>query len=69
MNPFLARKAPGSKSRFAEDSELAAFLETVDRYYTTIQLRALMVDRFGADRVPSRSALHRYLKRITRGGK
>jgi hypothetical protein len=66
MNSHLIRKSAGNKSRFAIDCELRAFLDTVDRYYTTSQLRALMVEHFGADRVPSRSSIHRYLQKITR---
>ena len=67
VNPFLIRKPQGAKSRFATDKELAGFLNGVDRYYTTKELRALLIKRFGEKRVPSLSALHRYLQKITRG--
>ena len=67
VNPFLIRKPAGTRSRFETDKELADYLKTIDRYYTTRELRKLLIDRFGAARVPSISSIHRYLQKITRG--
>ena len=67
MNPYLVRKKSGLKSRFETDPELAEYLETIDRYYTLEELRLVLVVRFGADRVPSKSSIHRYLQKLTRG--
>ncbi len=72
VNPFLIRRQPGGCSRFERDSELADFLNNVDRYYTIKELRALLIARFGSERTPSKSSLHRYLQKITsqaNGGK
>ena len=66
MNPFLVRKSAGILSRFDSDPELADFLNNVDRYYTIKELRALLVARFGSERTPSKSAIHRYLQKITK---
>lgn len=66
VNPLLIRKPVGHKSRFTTDSELADFLNNIDRYYTTKQLRTLLVERFGSERVPSTSSIHRYLQKITK---
>lgn len=65
INPFLIRKPAGIKSRITTDSELVDFLNSIDRYYTIMQLRALLVERFGSKRAPSKSAIHRYLQKIT----
>lgn len=66
VNPFLIRKPPGTRSRFETDKELVDCLKSIDRYYTTQELRKLLVDRFGSARVPSISSIHRYLQKITR---
>jgi hypothetical protein len=65
INPFLKRISKGCKSRFDTDTELAAVVNSVDRYYSLKELRRLLVEKFGAARVPSVSALHRYIQRIT----
>lgn len=65
MNPFLIRRSAGTLSRLETDPELAEFLNRVDRYYTIKELRELLVARFGSERVPSKSAIHRYLQKIT----
>ncbi len=64
MNPFLIRKQPGNISRFELDPELAEFLSRIDRYYSIKQLHNLMISRFGKDRTPSKSSLHRYLQKL-----
>jgi hypothetical protein len=65
MNPFLARRS-GTLSRFNTDPELVEFLNNVDRYYTVKELIAQLVARFGSERTPSKSAIYRYLQKITR---
>jgi hypothetical protein len=69
LNPFLVRRRPGSFSPFDTDKELAEFINGVDQYYSIAKLRNLLIERFGADRAPSKSALHRYIQKITQGDK
>jgi hypothetical protein len=66
MNSFLVRKSAGSTSRIESDSELVVFLNSIDRYYTIKELRKQLVEKFGEDRTPSMSAIHRYLTKITK---
>lgn len=66
VNPLLIRRQPGERSRFELDPELVEFLNRVDRYYTIKQLRGLMLERFGSERTPSKSSLHRYLQKLNR---
>jgi len=65
MNPLLIRKRPGNISRFELDSELVEFLDQIDSYYSIKQLHILVLNRFGKERTPSKSSLHRYLQKIT----
>ncbi len=68
FNPYLIRRPRGTKSRFIIDSELAEFMGTIGKYHTLKELRLLLVEHFGEKRAPSKSSIHRYIQRITRGG-
>lgn len=65
MNPFLIRRPAGAASRFDADTELAEFLNSLDRYHTIEELRTLLIARFGRERTPSKSSIHRYLQKMT----
>lgn len=49
------------------DPELGAFLRMGADTMTLEQLRAACADHFGSDRTPSRSAIHRFLNRPSKG--
>ena len=56
-------RRPGKLSKLDRDPEVAAFLnELLGKMYLN-EARALAVQRFGPDRVPSRASFHRYLQR------
>jgi len=62
MNPFLRRK---KRSKIEADIEIVEFLSLIERYYTVKDLLKIMRKRFGSKRTPSKSALYRYIKKIT----
>jgi hypothetical protein len=61
--PHIIRKSPGKPSRFDTDTELRNFLMSLEETYTVKGLRRILVARFGNGRVPSMSAIHRYLQK------
>lgn len=59
-------------SRIEQDTELQGFIHGLDRYIGLWELHRLLTQRFGKERTPSKSSLHRYLQKITsqaNGGK
>jgi len=71
-NHLLCRRR-GGISRIEQDSEVKVFIHSLDRYYTGPEMLDMIKNRFGKERTPSKSSLHRYLQKITfqanRGGK
>ncbi|MBI2354255.1 MAG: hypothetical protein HYV06_04350 [Deltaproteobacteria bacterium] len=66
FNSHLLRRRPGQISRIEKDPEIKAFIHSLDRYYPGPDLLALLEQRFGKKRTPSKSSLGRYLQKITR---
>ncbi|HEY3309873.1 MAG TPA: hypothetical protein VGJ93_15585 [Desulfuromonadaceae bacterium] len=64
FNSGLLRRRPGKISGIEKDPEIKAFIHNLDRYYTGPDLLALLKNRFGKERTPSKSSLDRYLQRI-----
>ncbi|KAA0683347.1 hypothetical protein [Roseomonas genomospecies 6] len=50
----------GVRSRVCDDAELRRFVDDRLSRLTLDEVRCAAIEAFGADRVPSRSALHRY---------
>lgn len=59
---FISSK--GKKSRIDRDPELAAYVANRLGRAEVKTIRAECIERFGADRTPSRSALYRYWDRL-----
>lgn len=53
-------------NRIEQDTELQGFIHGLDRYVSLLELRNLLTQRFGKERTPSKSSLHRYLQKITK---
>lgn len=51
-------------ARIDRDPEIKAFMRTISAPITIRELRNALIARFGMDRVPSKSALHRYLVKM-----
>lgn len=66
VNPLLVRRHRGNLSRLEQDKELFDFINSLDRYYSLEAMRELIIKKFGKERAPSTSALHRYIQKITR---
>jgi len=60
----LLRRRPGVISRVENDPEIKAFIHSLDRYYSSPDLLAMIEKRFGKERTPSKSGLGRYLQKI-----
>jgi hypothetical protein len=58
------QRRPGRVSRVDNDPEIKAYLHGLDTYLTLKMLRAALIQKFGKQRVPSKSSLHRYLQKI-----
>lgn len=68
VQAIAAYRGQGRVSEIEKDPELEAFILEQRGYHTIEKLRALCVARFGEDRAPSKSGLHRYIqKRQYRG--
>lgn len=66
VNPLLVRRPAGGRSRLEQDKELFNFINSLDRYYSLEAMRELIIKKFGKERAPSTSALHRYIQKITK---
>lgn len=64
--PRLLRRR-GGVSKISQDPELKAFLDSLDQPTTLRELRKTLIQQFGAARVPSKSALHRYMYKMAAG--
>ena len=51
-------------SRIDQDVELRDFIHGLDRYVSLFELHSLLTERFGKERTPSKSSLHRYLQKL-----
>jgi hypothetical protein len=50
--------------RIDQDPEMKAFILGLSKPITIAALRSELITRFGAQRTPSKSAMHRYLQRL-----
>jgi len=64
MNKNLLPRHRGQKSTVESDPELQAFIDGITEYKTYDEIRALCVEKFGEERVPSRSAIGRYMLKV-----
>lgn len=64
FNPNLVRRGPVSK--IDADPELKEFIHSLPAYHGVEQIAAMCVERFGVDRAPSKSAVHRYLQKLSK---
>lgn len=51
-------------SKIDQDPEIKAYMRAISGPVTIRELRNALIARFGTDRVPSKSALHRYLMKM-----
>ena len=56
-------------SRVDLDPEVRAYVLSLPEPMTIARLRAELTTRFGEDRTPSKSSIHRYLQKLERGYK
>jgi hypothetical protein len=61
----LVRRGRGGECKIDGDPEIKAYLVSIDRRTTLDDLRRKLIDKYGADRAPSRSALHRWIDKQT----
>lgn len=54
----------GSRSRVDKDPEVKSFIMGLSEPTTIAALRNVLVSRFGEQRTPSKSALHRYVVKL-----
>jgi hypothetical protein len=54
----------GKLSRIDQNVELKDFIHGLDRYVSLFELHGLLIERFGKDRTPSKSSIHRYLQKL-----
>lgn len=66
VNPHLVRRRRGGVGPFETDPELKAYVLGVDRYLSITKMHDALVKKFGKQRTPSRSSIHRFLQRVTR---
>lgn len=59
-------KAGGKRTWWRLDPEVALFVDGRIGRLTVTEIRTLIAERFGASRVPARSALHRYMQLAAR---
>lgn len=58
----------GRRQRIDDDGEVRSFVDDRLHRLTLDEVRAAAIEAFGAERVPSRSALYRYWQRARRKG-
>lgn len=67
VSPLLAslmQRSQGGHSRIDGDPELLAFILGLPAHLTYPQIEAACRARFGAERAPSKSAIHRFVQRL-----
>lgn len=64
-NPNLIRRRKGGVSPLDNDPELKAYILGLDRYLSIVKIHKRLVEKFGKNRIPSRSSIHRFLQRVT----
>lgn len=62
---FLPRHI-GGRSRIESDSELKAYIHSIQERRTIKQITKMCRVKFGKKRAPSNSAVHRYIKKVTK---
>lgn len=58
--------SPRNLHKIEKDPELKEFILSYEEPICQTKLRQLLIERFGEERVPSRSGLSRYLRRLQR---
>lgn len=61
-NPNLTRRPRGGISKVERDPEIKAFIHSLPKYLSVIQIAEQCRVRFGKERAPGKSAVHRYLQ-------
>lgn len=67
VSPLLAslmQRTQGGHSRIDSDPELLAFILGLPAHLTYPQIEAACRAKFGAERAPSKSAVHRFVQRL-----
>ncbi len=67
VSPLLAslmQRTQGGHSRIDSDPELLAFILGLPAHLTYPQIEAACRANFGAERAPSKSAIHRFVQRL-----
>lgn len=54
-------KSPANTSNIERDLEVKTYIDTFEQPISQIDLRRILIKKFGKKRAPSRSGLHRYL--------
>ena len=65
LNPALLRRPRGCQSKITKDPEIRGFIHGLSGYHTIDQITGLCARKFGRKRAPSRSAVGRYLQRLS----
>lgn len=60
----LLVRRKGQLCKIDQDTELRNFIHGLDHYVSLHGLRRLLTERFGKERTPSKSSLHRYLQNL-----
>lgn len=63
-NAHLLRRRVSGGCKISRCPEMQAYIDNLDHYSTLGQLRKELIARFGKEKAPSKSALHRYLQKI-----
>jgi hypothetical protein len=67
LNPDLLRRPRGCQSKITKDPEIRGFIHGLSGYHTIDQITCLCARKFGRKRAPSRTAVGRYLQRLSSG--
>jgi hypothetical protein len=65
--PSIADMAGGMAPKFFYDKELRKAIESIIWNYTLDESHQILLEKFGKERTPSRSALGRYQQRLRKG--
>lgn len=65
INPDLLRRPRGLQSKITNDHEIRDFIHGLRGYHTIDKIVGLCARKFGRKRAPSRSAVGRYLQRLS----
>lgn len=63
-HPMLLKRCKGNPSIIKSDKEIKAFIHNIKQPMTVVQIHEACVGRFGKDRAPSKSSVHRYLQSL-----